>query len=345
MKGIRIYALVCLFSIGLISGCSDDNSTRINETLHVRHRGADMPAYVHGNAADKVFVIVLHGAGSYGLAFRDGIFTESLEENYVMVYWDQRGQAMSEGHYSTPDDLIGLMIEDVLALTKVLKARYGDDIQLFLMGHSWGGMLGTSVLLTENYQSIFKGFISVDGAHDFPLAARSRAGLIIETADEQIAKGMHSEEWQLLENEATQLDTLQEDYYEQTLLLSIKTMKLLAETGIVSSSVSLEKIFRASIANNPISWQVSNFFNQPVQVALNQDYSLTDSLDRITIPILLIYGKYDVSVPPALGRDALERVASPDKTLVIFDKSIHHPHDTEAVKFGMEVIQFISRNK
>ena len=40
---------------------------------------------------------------------------------------------------------IDAMIEDTYKLVKTLKARYGEDISLFMMGHSWGGMVITGV--------------------------------------------------------------------------------------------------------------------------------------------------------------------------------------------------------
>src|SRR6056297_1168647 len=112
-KRTALKMLLMHFFLLLIASCQQEDGNRIDEVLHVRHKGADMPAYVHGNADKNVFLVVLHGAGSYGLAFRDGAFTESLEEEYVMVYWDQRGQGMSQGHYDPPGDLVGLMAEDV----------------------------------------------------------------------------------------------------------------------------------------------------------------------------------------------------------------------------------------
>ena len=114
-----------------LSSCQKTSSFTLSETVYVRHQGADMPAYIHGNSEDKVFIIVLHGAGSFGLAFRDGAFTSELEKRYAVVYWDQRGQSMAQGRYSKPEDVVELMAEDVMALVAVLKHKYGEDIKLF----------------------------------------------------------------------------------------------------------------------------------------------------------------------------------------------------------------------
>ncbi|MEX2370975.1 MAG: alpha/beta fold hydrolase, partial [Bacteroidales bacterium] len=308
-----------------------------------RHKGADMPAYLHGNAEAKVFVVVLHGAGSFGLAFRDGAFTEVLEDNYVVVYWDQRGQGMSQGRYEQPDDLVGLMADDVIALAGVLRAKYGEEIQLFLMGHSWGGALGTTVLLKEGQQNLFSGWISVSGVHDFPLSAESRRRQLLSIADEQIAMGNTVEKWQELHDGVSALDSLSANDYQPTLRYAMQTMKLLYESGVIEHSLSSEKLYRAIIDNNPVTWMVSNFFNQPVNVALADDYSLSDLLPGITLPALLIYSKYDVSVPPVVGRDAYERLGSAEKELLLFEHSIHHPHDSEPDRFAEVVVCFVEK--
>jgi len=38
-------------------------------------------------------------------------------------------------------------------------------------------------------------------------------------------------------------------------------------------------------------------------------------------------------------------LGSARKSLVIFDQSIHHPHDTEPVKFSDTLIPFIEENR
>lgn len=338
--------LLAHFLMLLLTACQVEYENRIDEVLHVRHKGADMPAYVHGNADKNVFMVVLHGAGSFGLAFRDGAFTETLEKEYVMVYWDQRGQGMSQGNYDPPVDLVGLMADDVHALVQVLRAKYGADIKLFLMGHSWGGLLGASALLDDpEKQARFNGWICLDGALDLVRAAEARRGLMLEIAEEQISAGNKTDDWEALREEVTALDSLSDEDYLPTLRYALQTMQLLHSSDVVPATISGEKLFRTVVDNNPITWQVSNLFNQPVNVAIEQEYTVSDRLDEITIPSLLIYGKYDVSVPPVIGREAYELLGSSHKSLVIFDQSMHHPHDTEPGKFSDTLIAFIEQHR
>lgn len=80
--------------LGLFSACQPQDQAALHETIYIRNEGADMPAYIRGNPREKVFILVLHGAGSFGLAFREGIFPAELEKDYAVAYWDQRGQSV-----------------------------------------------------------------------------------------------------------------------------------------------------------------------------------------------------------------------------------------------------------
>ena len=325
-------------------GCRQQDLSNLNETFYVSRADADMPAYVHGNGSEKVFLLVLHGAGSFGLAFRDGAFTEELESRYAVVYYDQRGQSMAQGSYASPDDIVDVMAEDVLALMEVLKVRYGDDIRLFLMGHSWGGMLSVATLLKGGQEHVL-GWIDVDGAHDFPFAARARKALLNDIADEQIQAGNSPEAWQSMKERLAPLDSASQEDYEAILAEGLNGTSYLRRDGVVAGSISGEKLRRAILDNNPITWYVSSVFQQPFAEARDMEVGFTDQLGQISIPVLILFGKYDVSVPPTLGRDLYRRISSTDKSFVLYDHSLHHPHDTEPDKFADEVIGFIERNR
>lgn len=333
--GYILLSISLLFAVS----CGTENMDEIHETIYVRHEGADMPAYVHGNSESKTFLVVLHGAGSFGLAFRDGGFTAELEEKYVVVYFDQRGQSMSQGHYSKPDELIDLMAADVEALTQVLKHKYGEDISLFLMGHSWGGLLSAATLLRPGHQAAYKGWINVSGLMNVPAASLARQELIDYIAREQMDLGTSVEAWREIRGEIEVLDPDKD--YDAILGVAAKCVKQLLADGTVPATLSSEKLYRALLDNNPITWQISHLFNQPVEFAIDANYSVQDRMSEITIPALFIYGKFDVSVPYFLGVNSFIEMLGDERKFVRFDSSMHHPHDTEPVFFVEEVEGFM----
>jgi len=144
---LTIISIILLLLSFFSCSKEETNLSDLNETFFVRHKNADMPVHVHGNGSQKVFLIILHGGpGGNGLGYRVNTIRTEIEKNNAVVYFDQRGSGSSQGNYSEEDVSVDLMAEDVLALVKVIKDKYGDDSKLFLMGHSWGGFLGPAVL-------------------------------------------------------------------------------------------------------------------------------------------------------------------------------------------------------
>ena len=317
----------------------------LDEVIYVRHEGADMPAYVHGNPNNKVFLLAVHGAGSFGLSFRNQAFTSQLENSYVVVYFDQRGQSMSQGHYSQPEDVIDLMAEDVLALVSVLKARYGEDITLFLMGHSMGGLITGLAVIKDLQERQFRGWIGVDGAYDLSMIAQARKDFLLDVAEEQINLENHEQEWQQIIDEIIEVDPESDDGYATIISQIRPAMKMLQQDSIVNSGISTQTLVQTILVNNPIHWRVNDLFNKPVNNALELEYSIVEDLSKIKTPALIAYGKYDMSVPPSIGQDAYLRLGSSNKKLAVFDRSIHHPFDSQPDQFAQEIVRFIELNR
>lgn len=345
-KLITFLFLIVSFTIILFS-CKKNKDSKLNETIYLRRNGADMPAYIHGNSSEKVFVVVLHGGpGGNGLEYRTGSFSEEMEKNYVMVYFDQRGQGMSQGRYSDDEISIDEMVKDVRALALMLKNKYGQDSKLFLFGHSWGGTLGSATMVTADYQHLFNGWIEVDGAHDLILLYTSAIKMFKRVGNEQIQLGNNTSYWQGVLTEVNKLDTnvVDHSYLNQE---GFKAEEKLAEDGFITKgSPSKGSLTNSVVINNPITSKVSgNFTSAELEKKGMEMFSVSDKLHLITIPTLLLWGSYDFVVPPELGHDALSKISSTNKKLVLFETSGHSPMDNEAEKFTNEVKAFIELNK
>jgi pimeloyl-ACP methyl ester carboxylesterase len=343
--------IVLLLSFILLLSCSKtaELSTNQSDVMYVRNKGADMPAYIYGNAASKVFIVLIHGGpGGNGLEYRGGQYAEELETDYAMVYWDQRGQGMSQGNYPTEDITINTMAEDLFVLVKSLKYRYGTDIKVFLLGHSWGGMLGTAYMINPTYQAEVAGWIESNGAHDIPLLNTNAIRMFKEIGQQQIAQGVAVADWQEMVDFANTVDTSN---------ISNEEGGKINEFGFKAESIHSE-VFQGTITNDQSAFQ-QVFFNptNPLTSYLignNTAYllenevestSLTNQLYKITQPTLLLWGKYDFVVSPALGYSAYDLISSTDKELVIFEHSGHSPMDNEPTPFVAAIKQFVERNR
>ena len=143
------------------------------------------------------------------------------------------------------------MASDVSALTKVLKHKYGEDITLFLMGHSLGGLITCEALINNDLKSEYNGWINVDGLLDMPSVKGDRTELLYKTAEEQIDIGNSVSQWKEIQKVLRDIDT--EDAHQKILNQAVIAYKLIAEDQVVLGNSSIERTYQNIIKNNPIT--------------------------------------------------------------------------------------------
>lgn len=325
------------------------------DILYLERTGALSPVYIHGNTKSDVFVIILHGGpGGNGLQYRPGVFEAELEEKYAMVYLDQRGQGMAQGHFDADGLSIDEMVEDINMLVSVLQHKHGNGISLFLMGHSWGGTLGTAYLIDGENQYKFKGWIEVDGAHDFDLMIKSQIPLFEEIGNEQLRLKNNEDFWkETLEKVAT-IDT---NNYSIDDFSTLNKLSFEAELKLTMDSILMDdfiEFINIGVLGNSILFSenpLTSFFtglqtNNTIFLKHNLiETDFSSSLHKIEIPTLLLWGKYDMVAPPALGHQAMNAISSESKELIIFEGSGHSPMVNEGAEFSQAVQAFIDSHK
>lgn len=349
MKYIRFFSFVIFIAIVVNSCESADGDNRI-DLINVVRDGATIPAYIYGNTNSKVFLIILHGGpGSNALEYRGGIYSDLLESDYAVVYTEQRSQGMAQGSFSEESMTVPNLAADVYALNLSLQQKYGDDISVFLLGHSWGGMLGSQVMIDPVYQKAFKGWIDVDGAHDLPLTFKSAVRRIEAIALEQIAEGNDLTFWNEAIDTVTELDTvvLVEDEFQTINLLGYEAEATLLTAEVldpVDLDFAIDALVNAVFVNNLLTTFVSRLnANSTLYDNGLFEYSLTNELEKIEQPCLFLWGKYDMVVSSELAYDAFSRVGTLDKSIVIFEKSGHSPMLHEGRLFAETIIDFIEQ--
>ncbi len=341
MKHIVLTAVIGL----LMFSCQRTDLGNLEETLYVRNNGADMPAYVRGNGSSNTFILMVHGGpGGNGLEYRAGTYAEQLEEQYAMVYWDQRGQGMSQGKYADTEVTVAQMADDLRALIGVVKAHYGEDIRIFVLGHSWGGMLTAKFMVTGNNQNLIDGWIESNGAHDIPKLNRAAIKLFLEVGQSQVDAGNSVADWQAILTWAEAIDTnnISTEEGGEINEKGFEAEKLLTDDGVILEGEG--GAFSLLGPTNPLtSFLSGNYTSQTIEAEV-ESTSLTAELSVITVPCLFLWGQYDFVVPPRLGIDAFEQVQAQDKELIIFERSGHSPMDNEPDAYVSAIEAFIGRN-
>ena len=129
----------------------------VAELTTARIGGHDQSIMIRGWSVENPVLLYLAGGpgGTDIGAMR--IFSRSLEQDFVVATWDQRGAGKS---YRTLDPTSTLTLDRVVAdtidVTDYLRQRF-DEQKIYLVGNSWGTTLG--VLAVQRHPSLFHAFI------------------------------------------------------------------------------------------------------------------------------------------------------------------------------------------
>lgn len=349
---IRSIILVC-FSLPLLFACNNEDNKTLDDTIFVKYKGAEMPAHIHGNGEENVFFIILHGGpGGTGLDYRFGTIESELEKECAVVYFDQRSSGMSQGSFSESDVSVDLMAEDVMALVKVITFKYGEDSKFFLMGHSWGGSLGTATLLKDTNQVYFKGWIEVDGGHNLADLYGESWRYYKHIANEQILAGNSIEYWKDVDKELNKINPEVYNSKDYTYLNTeaYASITTLTTDGVIASGdgVGLPAYFSMIYSYNSITKLINGIQIGKVledQEKIWESLNYSDQLKNLTIPTLFIWGKYDLVIPPALGYKGYMEIGSLEKEFLLLNKSGHSPMVDQPDEFINAVIAFVKAYK
>lgn len=128
--------------------------------------GVDQTILIRGAGPDLPVLLFLHGGpGGSVMPWVDLFHTPLLENNFVVVHWDQRGAGASYNATLGPADISAQqLVADTLELTGLLQKRFGQD-KIFLSGQSWGSALGF-MTIAEN-SAPYHAFIAISERVDW----------------------------------------------------------------------------------------------------------------------------------------------------------------------------------
>jgi pimeloyl-ACP methyl ester carboxylesterase len=341
MKQIFIF---CIFL--LIAGCQKEKitiSSDASEVFYVENAGASMRVLVQGNTSSKIFVLVIHGGPGVSSYFYDTNYIgKNLGDKCAMVYWDQRNAGASQGNINSNKLHLDQMVDDLGKVIEVLKYRYGQDMKLFLLGHSFGGLLLADFITRPGFQNMISGLIDVDGSHNYPLNDTLTRQRLLAEGQYQVAQKKHVREWQPIIDyclshtgnfnfeESQQLEQYANE--AENYVDSINHVSIVTE---VTRYTIPDKYPLTAILSNLLYSEDSNF-NKELAVA-----NFSPSLKIVTVPVLVLWGKYDFICPISLGEDFYNRISSTDKRMSVSPRSGHNMILQDKKFFCNEVASFI----
>jgi pimeloyl-ACP methyl ester carboxylesterase len=301
-----------------------------------------MPVHVKGNTASKLFLVFVPGGpGLGGLNYRGPGFTD-IEKTYAIAYTNQRQTGSTQGNSSVPNT-IAQANEDLRMTIDLLKKRYGSDVSIFAIGHSFGAKTLAAYVTQGTNQNNLKGWIDMAGWTDKNAkVATTLRDAALQFGEQEIALGKNVAEWtpivawckanpgELTDNNLPTFghsETLFSEYIENPFVdnFNMYTKDNLPATATLSSLLSIT---------------LSGTLLDELKLA-----NIHTDIKNVIIPSLYLAGKYDLICPYASIEDLYNKTPIANKKIVRFEKSGHQLYNNEPIKFAKEVTEFMEKYK
>jgi proline iminopeptidase len=340
-----------LFSLAVAACTPLAEHDREGDFFFVRSAGADLPVWVRGDVSEGTFLVLLPGgpgtSGIYAYPLSPGF--APLEGRWAVVYMDQRGAGSSQGDVPASSITLEQFVADTQAVLAAVRARH-DVRRVVLMGHSWGGMLGTQLLL-EHPEGI-DGWIEIDGAHDVKHGDELSVQWVKGRAASFIAAGTDTEKWE----RALAWYREHPVVTNETILPHSRWAAQAFDRTPVDGSrapdgYGLDRIFLSASSGLALLGQTAfgqygkktpeSYWGDTPLTEMFHDVDLTPRMRDITVPSLIIWGAHDVVLPAAQAQTAVDALGSASKRAVVLPRSAHNPFDEEPERFAEEVVSFV----
>jgi pimeloyl-ACP methyl ester carboxylesterase len=276
------------------------------------------------NTSNPVLVFLHGGPGSPAIPYARFSF-KPLEQQFTVVSWDQRGCGKSYSAGIDPQSLtFDQLFSDAYELILQMKTRF-DAERVFLMGISWGAILG--VHLADAYPELLYAYVGIGQ----PVNLARALGISTEFAIEQATESGNQvvleqlrdirDLWQsdpalAWEQTGPLLGWLESHGYGDLHDLSLYA-SLAQEAGPLTEYTSQDMA-------NEASWR-SLYDASPLEedTAWWMGIDLPEDIPRLEVPVVFMTGRYDYKAPLELVEEYVTGLEAPEGTLLPFEESAH----------------------
>ena len=143
---IMLCVIFLIQSSGKVKPVCDENGQVIEESIsekvHVKINGADMGMIIKSRDIKNPVLLFVHGGPGMPEYPLTEEFPTGLEDNFTVVWWDQRGSGLSyKSHMDKGNMTTDVFVSDIIEVSKYLCSRFGKE-KIYLMAHSWGSYIG-----------------------------------------------------------------------------------------------------------------------------------------------------------------------------------------------------------
>jgi proline iminopeptidase len=307
----------------------------IQQQLYVPINGIRQWISIRGNDLRNPILLVLHGGPGSPEAPAAWTFQQPWEDYFTVVEWSQRGtdktyEANTPAQMASGMTAAG-MTDDAATLVRYLQRRFHRK-KIFLMGHSWGTVLG--VMLAQRHPDWFYAYIGVGQVVNTRRGERVGYGFALHEAEAH-----HNVE------AIRQLEAIA-PYPGKT--LTIDAIGVRSKWEMYYGGLAYG---RRDFDWDAETWTLSPDYSQRDLDAIGSGslYSLKyllgpllsvnfDDVTEFGCPVIEFVGAYDYTTPSGLVIDWLKRLHAPSKRLVVFADSGHMMFEEQPGRFLVHLV-------
>ena len=331
--GLTLVVLFCvagavLFAVspGRIRPVTDASgravSGSIAQKIRVPVNGTQQGMVIRSANPTNPVLLVVHGGPGMPEYFLDATRPTHLEDEFTVVWWDQRGAGLSRGAGSSAESMtVDQLVDDTIAVTDYLRERFGQD-KVYLLAHSWGSYVG--IRAAERAPERYAAYIGMGQivhqieseklAYDYALAHYREVG---------DGKGVRKLEASPVTTGTplpSDWNAMRDDVMHRLGVGTTRDMDSVVTGVFLASWQSREytvaektDLWRGKIASKRVFWD--EFMS----------VDMRSEVPSLAVPAYFVHGRYDYTTSYPLARDYFDQLDAPVKGFYTFEDSAHSP--------------------
>jgi len=289
----------------------------IQETFEAALGGARQVVNVRGANRNNPILIFIHGGpGAVEMPFA-WAFQRPWEDFFTVVQYDQRGAGRSflleDPKKIAPTLTIERYRDDAIELIELLRKRY-DKRKVFLLGHSWGSIVGLSVAAKR--PDLLFAYVGMGQYIDSKRGERTGYDWTMAqaTADNNTQAVKELEALEPFPGEFKTIDA------ERKWAVHYGALFWRRQDG--QFYFNLARISPDYYPADRKAWGDGSEFTIKIVMPLLAKATFQD-LKKLECPVFVFEGRHDRLIPSAITAAWLERLYAPQKEIVWFENSAH----------------------
>ncbi len=313
----------------------------ISEKVFVEINATQQGMFIKGKNLNNPIILFLHGG--IPVYFLTEKYPTHLEDNFTMVWWEQRNCGISYNAGSTKNTpMLEQLVDDTIVLTKYLLERFGKE-KIYLMAHSGGTFLGVNVI--DKAPELYEAYIGIAQMSDQFLSEKIAYEYMLnhfrETKNKKWVDSFESfcfnDQRKIPKEYLKMRDAAMHE-------LGIGTMRNMRN---IATDLFLPSLFFSeyTLSEKFYLWYgksksgVHQIWEKMIQT------NLSEIKNDFKIPVYFFHGTYDYTCSYELAKKYYDKINAPRKGFYSFYQSAHSPLLEEPEKMNKILVNDVMNSR